>query len=173
MKKRTMIGGLVVAGIVLGTLISGKIPGFGSGTGIANEAPGTAPKAVETSEKPKDDSAIPKDEPVPAPVATVEKPAQKKPDEPKETPEPLDFIDIMVDTSNYSVSRGGVGNYRDLTLSQILTLAKMTTGNDDGLRVRILRKKTAKYLSYATLRSELVAAGVEADSIRMPHDLVD
>jgi hypothetical protein len=172
MKKRTMVGGLVVCSVVAGMFINGKLPGFGSGTGIPREAQGTA---VESPEKPAAAATEPKaveasPEAKPAPVETAEKPVV---DEPKEAPKPPDFIDILVEDSNYSVSRGGVGNYRDLKLSQILTLAKMTTGNDEGLRVRILRKPSARYFAYATLRTELEAAGLDSESIRMPHDLVD
>ena len=171
-KKRTIVGGAIVGGLAIGMLLGGKIPGFGNGAGLTREAEGTA--AAERAEPSEPNAAAKPEVSTPAVAQADEKPAEPaaKPEK-KEPPKPPEVIDVMVEESNYSVSRGGVGNYRDLKLSQIITLAKMTTGNDDGLRVRIYRKPSAKYLAYATLQHELEAAGLDAESIRMPYDLAE
>lgn len=156
-KKRTVVGGLLVVGAVLGTFMSGLLPGFGAGSGVGAQSPSgnsaqTAPSGVQPE-------SAPVEEPV---VAKVETSAR------------VPVLEIQIDNHDYFVadndSKTGV---RKVDLDEAVRLAQETTGNDDGIRVRIVRSRSARLTAWTTLHDSLVKADLSLDSIRMPKDLVE
>ena len=156
-RKRTVVGGLLVVGAVLGTFMSGLLPGFGSGSGVGAQSPDgdtaqTAPDSVQPE-------PAPADEPV---VAKIETSAHAP------------VLEIRIDNYDYFVadnsSKTGV---RKVDLDEAVKLAQVTTGNDDGIRVRIVRSRSARLTAWTTLHDSLVKADLSLDSIRMPKDLVE
>ena len=165
LKTRTIAGGLVVAGLVAGTFLSGLMPGFGVGGGNGTQvssSTGDSASPVETTPAERTDAA-------------VETPVSQKPVEPDSiaSSEPPAVLEIRIDGHEYLVPSGADAAFRKAELAEILELAKTTTGNDDGIRVRIVRHKSARVVAWSTLYEELERSGFKRDSIRMPKELID
>lgn len=62
--------------------------------------------------------------------------------------------------------------YRDSSLEQIRSLASTTTGDTNGIRVRILRRETARQSAENALHQTLEQAGITVDAILMPSETV-
>jgi hypothetical protein len=62
--------------------------------------------------------------------------------------------------------------YRDSSLEQIRSLASSTTGDTNGIRVRILRRETARQSAETALQQTLEQAGITVDAILMPSETV-
>ena len=156
-KTRTIAGGLLVIGAVIGAFMSGLLPGFGSGSGIGVQSVGGDASATAPNDVPQ--KPAPVDEPVIAKVKMAASPA---------------VLEIRIDNHDYLVpddhSATGV---RKVDLDEAVKLAQVTTGNDDGIRVRIVRSHSARLTAWATLHDALAKAGMSQDSIRMPKDLVE
>ena len=156
-KKRTIVGGLLVVGAVLGTFMSGLLPGFGSGSGVgAQSSGGNSAQIAPVGVQPE---TAPIEEPI---VAKIETSAR------------VPVLEIQIDNHDYFVtdndSKTGV---RKVDLDEAVKLAQETTGNDDGIRVRIVRSRSARLTAWTTLHDSLVKADLSLDSIRMPKDLVE
>ncbi len=167
-RKRTVIGGTLAVGLVAGIWLSGKLPHTGSGFGLGSGGDGVLgqPDANNVAVQSDDDAA--KSNSIRDAGDQVEK--SKRPDA-----EPLDdVLTILVDGRHYSVwrkTRNGNG-YFLAELDELIPLALNTNRNDEGLRVRILRSESARVTAWQKLQSELVQAGVPADSIVLTKDLV-
>lgn len=157
-KTRTIAGGLVIAGAVLGTFMSGLFPGFGSGNGIGAQVGETD----ASSASPETSSNEPPKETVP-----VEQPASR----PVESAPPV-ILEVRIDNHDYLVPDGN-GGFRQTELDEIVRLARTTTGNDDGIRVRIVRTRSARFAAWSALYDSLEEAGLSRDSIRMPKELIE
>ena len=158
-KKRTIAGGLLLAGAVLGAFMSGLLPGFGSGNGIRVQGAGddsTRASQSATDETPRE----PAQAEVPA-VVDVKSP-------------PPVVLEIRIDNRDYIVPDDSTATgVRTVDLDEAVELAQLTTGNDDGIRVRILRTRSARLTAWTTLHDSLVKSGLSVDSIRMPKVLVE
>jgi len=156
-KKRTVVGGLLVVGAVLGTFMSGLLPGFGSGSGVGAQSPGNDSTSIVPNGANSEPAAV--DEPV---VARIE------------TSAPSAVLEIRIDNHDYFVAdNSSVTGVRNVDLDEAVKLAQATTGNDDGIRVRIVRSRSARLTAWTTLHDSLVRADLSLDSIRMPKDLVE
>lgn len=153
LKKRTIAGGLVVAGAVLGTMISGLLPGFGAGSGI--EVTTATPTDTDSSHAPK-----------------PEDPQQTDSTDVEAAPVPK-VLEVRVDDRDYLIPDSSEAGFRRADLSEVITLAKATTGNDEGIRVRIIRSRSARVVAWSTLYDSLEESGLARDSIRMPKELID
>ncbi|MFT4559172.1 MAG: hypothetical protein ACI8P0_000947 [Planctomycetaceae bacterium] len=156
-KKRTVVGGLLVVGAVLGTFMSGLLPGFGSGSGVGAQGPvNDSPNAVSRDALTE---PAPVENPVVAKVETAPRPA---------------VLEIRVDNHDYFVAdNSSETGVRQVDLDEAVELAQAATGNDDGIRVRIVRSRSARLTAWTTLHDSLIKAELSMDSIRMPKDLVE
>lgn len=186
-KKRKIAVGLVAAGAVLGMFLSGRFPGFPGSASSVQSLEKTGQKTAKsggagTSETAtsgnaaltKQGNSTTANQTTTATTAAQSGSASattKKTAKPAGPP-PEKLV-VRVDDYNYQLADASGSAFRDATLRDILSLAKRTTGDDDGLRVRILRRKSARYTAWARLYAELESAGLPSDSISMPKDLVD
>lgn len=156
-KKRTIAGGLLIIGAVFGAFMSGLLPGFGSGSGIGVQSAGsdsTSVLPIDVRQEP-----APVDDPV---VAKVETSAQST------------VLEIRIDNHDYFVrDDSSATGVRGVNLDEAVKLAQATTGNDDGIRVRILRSQSARLSAWTTLFDSLMRAELSQDSIQMPKELVE
>ena len=152
-KKTTVAGGIVAIGIVIGALLSGLIPGFGSGSGIGD---GTQ-VGVNTTNKSTD--IIEPDENTEITTATAD----------TLMPKENQALVVVIKDKDYFVRRltDGKDEVVPSDLEKIVEISKNTKGNEDGIRVIILRDETARYLTWTTLKDELTKAGLSADSIEL------
>jgi len=149
-RKRTIVGGLVAAGIVIGALMSGLLPGFGSGSGIGD---GTQVAISATSSS----SVVPPDDNTDIISA------------PDRMPKEARVLVVVIKEESYFVRTVVDGNEKiePADLDRIVELAKATSGNKDGIRVNILRDESARFLTWKTLQEELAKAGLPSDSVEL------
>lgn len=161
MKKRApVLGGIAILAIVLTTFFNGVIPGFGTGSG---QGDGTM-QAVQSE---ADDGAV---QPVNSDTPTSEE--TTKPVPPKPVAAPAEVVQIVVEGDEFRLKHSD-GAYRVAPISRIVKDALSATGNEDGIKVRILRKKNAKVLAWSTLENELEKCGIKPSEILKPKRLVD
>lgn len=158
LKKRTIAGGLIIIGAVLGTFMSGLLPGFGSGSGTGTLVSGSSPALFQEPAS---------NEPATSRVASAQPAAIADP------VTPVVVLEVRIENHNYLVPDHSAAGYRQVNLDELVKLAQSTTGNDDGIRVRIVRTKSARLVSWSTLYDALEKSGLPRDSIRMPKELVN
>ncbi len=156
-KKRTIAGGLLVLGAVFGAFMSGLLPGFGSGSGIGVQSAGSNPNVAAPTETAREPAPV--EEPVNTNVETMAPPT---------------VLEIRIDNHDYFVrDESSATGVRQVNLDEAVKLAQATTGNDDGIRVRILRSQSARLSAWTSLHDSLINADLTQDSIRMPKELVE
>ena len=161
MRKRAFAGITVVVGVVIVTLLNGGFPGFGTRNGNADEDDSAAEVVASTeTEAPPETPAPPQPEEAPK----TEDSTPKKPD--------IKVLDILVDGHDYQISLRGKG-YTTFPLERIVATAKATSGNEDGIRVRILRRDSARVVAWSRLHEALEDAGISKDAILMPRELFE
>ena len=149
------------AGLSLGTLLIVAavlmlLRNFG--TGISS--PGT-PATTDSTESQQTDS------PTPVPRA-LENPNSKA--NPNNSAATSPLITILIDDRSYrlQISNDTEPVYREISLENIKPLAAKTTGDSNGIRVRILRRETSRQSAETELLNTLNAAGITPDAILMP-----
>ncbi len=148
-RKRTIAGSILVVGVLIGSFLSGLIPGFGIGGREGDGRGDETLASLDTST-----------EILPTAAATgVSK----------------DVLDVRVEDRRYSLRRvvDGKDVYEPATLDQIIELARETKGNDQGIRVRINRRPSARVVAWMTLQQELIKAGLSEHSVQLQEGLVD
>lgn len=145
-RKRNVLGGVLIAGIVAGVYLADFLKGFGLGSGntwkpnSTNSTTKSTP-ADTNSESTIDDIAADGDAPA--------------------------VIKVLIDGWTYLL-RTPSGEER-VELSRIVQLVKAATGDDDGIRIRIYRKPTSRVQAETDLESALAAAGIpENERVFMP-----
>lgn len=194
MQKRKLAGGLVAAGVLIGAYFSGMFSKFGTGTGTGNgtgtgatpvvastratndgsgaalKTPPTDPKKSTTDAKPT--AAAPSTSATQtsaqAPVAASAQPERRA------MPEKFPVLDVYVKERSYEIKDPVSGAMLRVLLPDVLLLAKRTTGDENGLRVRINRYRSAKVVGWSQLCSGLEAAGFEREKdFVMPHEMIE
>ena len=163
MKKRAFVGSVVVVAVVLTTFFTGIIPGFGRGSSDGEGTAATAVQAETTGEEPAKPAAVDSEtdpaRPIPpAPAAAVGPPPE--------------VVQVVVEHDRIGLQIAD-GRYKVAPVSEVVEIALKATGNEDGIKVRILRKASAKVVTWSMLRSELENAGIASSSILIPKKLVD
>ncbi len=198
MQKRKLAGGLVAAGVLVGAYFSGLFGKLGGGTGTGN-GEGTGPKTVVASTRQADPNA-PVGTPTKAAPTTVDpkKPVtadpkqaaaapsktstaksadvNAKPGQPERRtlPEKFPVLEVYVKEHRYEVKDPVNGEMLRVLLPDVVMLAKRTTGDESGIRVRINRYRSAKFMGWTNLCSALEAAGLEREKdFVMPHQLLE
>jgi hypothetical protein len=161
MRKRAFAGITVVLGVVIATVLNGGFPGFGTRNGSADEN-GSAEQVVASTETEAPGPSPATPQPEEEPKTEEEQP--KKPD--------IKVLDILVDGHEYQISLRGKG-YTTFPLERIVATAQATSGNEDGIRVRILRRDSARVVAWSRLYEALEDAGISKDAILMPHELFE
>ncbi len=174
-RKRTILGGTLAMGLIAGIYLSGKLPHMGSGFGLGTGGDSVIgqPDASQVAVKDGDVAQVSaSSEDDPGEHDSIAK--SIKPLRTEEAP-PDDLLTILVEDRHYSVWRKTrkASGYVPAELDDLVRLALKTPPNDDGLRVRILRSKSARVTAWKSLQTELVKAGVPAESIVLPKELVE
>jgi|GEM_PF-2179970 len=192
MQKRKLAGGLVAAGVLIGAYFSGMFSKFGAGTGTgngtgatpvvastraSNEGSGAALKAPLADPSKATTGAKPV---TAAPTAGASQTAAQAPvgaaaqPERRALPEKFPVLDVYVKERSYEVKDPVSGAMLRVLLPDVLLLAKRTTGDENGLRVRINRYRSAKVVGWSQLCSGLEAAGFEREKdFVMPHEMIE
>lgn len=160
MKTGRMIGVLVLAGIAIGAVLSAVLPdfgfGLGSGGGIGNP-PGLKPEANSPI------SESPSTGPIEGATATTEESA------------PADVVYVLIDGRNYLLRRGpeDKASFQPASLDEVVQAAQAAIGDDNGIRVRIAQKSSARETTERALRARLDEAGIPGDAIRWKDEPIE
>jgi hypothetical protein len=152
------------AGLSLGTLLIAAavimlLRNFGTGINSPSIPDPTA----------RTDNQLPDDQPpdYQPPVArSLDAPQTQKTPTPTASP----LITILIDERSYrlQISADPKPVYREISLENIKPLAANTTGDSNGIRVRILRRETSRQSAETQLLETLDSAGITPDAILMP-----
>lgn len=138
-------GGLVAVGVVAGAFLGKMLPGFGNGGGA-----GPAPKDRVTD----------------SPETETKPPPKSKPEQ--ISPDALsDVLYVSIQGRGYRIlgKDGKTEESRAATLEQVVELARATTGDENGIRVRVTRDASARAKTEDDLLQELTGAGLAKESI--------
>jgi hypothetical protein len=83
-------------------------------------------------------------------------------------------LTVLIDERDYLVELPSDSEslFRPTSLPRIIELAELTKGDSNGIRVRILRRETARALSEQELLNELLRIGIRKDHVIMPGGFV-
>lgn len=162
--SRVGVGGAaILIGLVLFLLFKGMGPGgtgsSGSGIGPETEKTLITSKGTETpSEK-----AVAAPDDVKGGLTDDEKKSLSG-----------DVFSVMIDEKRFLLELPGDPDtvYREASLPRVIELAKLAKGDSNGIRVRILRRESARASAEFDLIDGLHKAGIGKDSTIMPADFV-
>jgi len=85
-----------------------------------------------------------------------------------------DVLTVLIDEHDYLMQIPGTTDvvYRRCELSRLIELAKLAKGDTNGIRVRILRRESARASSESQIKIDLAHAGISTDAIVMPQEFV-
>jgi hypothetical protein len=85
-----------------------------------------------------------------------------------------DVLTVLIDEHDYLVELPSDSEpvYRPLALDRIVAVAELATGDANGIRVRVLRRDSARASAEEKLRLELKRAGIESNAIHMSDSTV-
>ncbi len=83
-------------------------------------------------------------------------------------------LTVLIDEHDYLMQIPGTTDvvYRRCELPRLIELAKLTKGDTNGIRVRILRRESARASSESQIKIDLAHAGITADAVVMPQEFV-
>ncbi len=153
-RKRTLVGGLVLIGI--SGYLASLFFDFGGGAGLM---PGANVSGNQTISIVDDSDNQREKEPQDSKLAT--------------DPHPK-VLTICIDDRSYAIRQetGGKPTYRPIVLADLIETVKKTPGNDEGIRVRIVRRKTARVTAWQNLQDELIKVGLPKESVDWQKELV-
>ncbi|WP_437188192.1 hypothetical protein SH668x_001623 [Planctomicrobium sp. SH668] len=162
--KRVVTGGAVVGLLALGVWLANfwKGPGLGgSGTGYGvSSAPETNINETQVN------TAVES----PAPAPSVEVAAPKNAFESY----PSDIMTIVIEGGSYRLTDGVLNSSgTPISLEEISQRAQNLTGTAEGLRVRILKEKSAQEGARSDLMQELTKNGVKREEIQERADFIN
>lgn len=155
-KGLVVAGGILVAiGIYLGTLFQGWELGVGeSGTGDKSPQAVSSPSRGPSLSDLADESASEGTSP---PDASAERTAEPVSGSTKR-------LDVIIDGREYLLVSSEGQSPQSISLEKLVGLIPAATGDDDGVRIRIIRRKSSRVTTELALQEKLTEAGVPADA---------
>jgi len=132
--------GLVLLGLVAGTFLGKWLPKFDGGEGVIPIQGSTPDSNEKKTPSPTSDSTT--------------APADARGD-----------LHITIKDRGYWVAADAEGALQEITLEQAVKLATATTGDTNGIRVRVTRAPTARARAEENLEQALLDANIARDSI--------
>lgn len=156
-------GGILILGIILGQFF-GLTPGINTDSGS-----GEGEEQTETAEDPQ--AILASSESDIVPILIQPEPNQHK----SQSESPLKVLDILIEDRSYLIKSADQPQkqYRPAEIAEIIRLAKQTTGDEDGIHIRVYRKGSARVTPESQLKDELKKAGLSTQKIDWKTHLVD
>ena len=172
---RAASGGAVLVGVALVLLFF-----RGKGIGIGVDSEGQTDPSAETSEGEQraSQTTTPEFASISNPLNSPEtaQPAAEGKQQPELTIDEQvavgqKTLGILIDERSYLLKIPGTPQdiFRPSTLDRVVQLAKMVSGDVNGIRVVILRRETARVTAEQNLKAALVEAGISANAVYMPN----
>ncbi len=163
--KRLMYagGGVLILGIILGQYF-GLTPGINTDSG-----PGESEKTTESADEGQ--TILAPSEADLVPVLIEPEPKKDK----SQLEVPLQVLDVLIEDRSYLIKSAAQPQkqYRPAEIAEIIRLAKQTTGDEDGIHIRVYRKGSARVTPESQLKDELKKAGLSTQMIDWKTHLVD
>jgi len=83
----------------------------------------------------------------------------------------VEKLDILIDGHKFLIKSGKANVYREIKLVELIEKAKTTTGDEDGVRVEIVRRENARASAEESLQSGLRGAGLQPLEIDVQGEL--
>ncbi len=163
-------GGAILIGLALFLLFRGFGPGgtgaTGSGTGTDSSTNGSA-MITKTAPGSKDFSTTTTSLAAPDSISGGMTENEKK-------ALSGDILTVLIDEHDYLIEIPGSPDpiFRPTPLERIVELARITDGDTNGTRVRILRRQSSRASAEEKLKLELERQGIHDDAIVMPSEFV-
>lgn len=166
-RRAATAGGIfAVIGILIGLMLN--LPGGGVGT-KQNSNPDSE---IENTKVSLETDLIAQNN---SPT-TVDTP-DDKPTEPKaDSTTPTNVVHVLIDGRTYSYTtdaKAELAVYKPVELAELVALTEKATGNENGVRIRISRKKAARVSAQETLLEQLTKAGIKKDAVVVVEEWVD
>ena len=163
-KKATIGGGIIVAAMFIGAMLSDwlKLGDFGLG--------GRGGQAVLPLRPGQDEDSPPHDEHRQVSTdAPDERTARSDP-----PLQPGDVLNVVIDGRDYAVRQviDGEERLHPMSLPEIVELAQAAPGNNEGIRVRVLRRESSRPTAEQALEQALLDAGIEPGEILHTEELL-
>ena len=152
LSTRNILGAVLVAGIAAGVYLGDFWKGFGWGGGPQ----GVAGNSSTTSKQKSSDSKTSSKE-----TTQTEKTSTVS----------GKVVKVVIDNRSYFL-RSTAGD-QATELNDLVEMAKTAAGDEDGIRIRIYRKKSSRPSAEEALREALVAAGIPEEQTAWPANPVD
>jgi len=159
MRKRTIVTVLLGVGVGLGWLMSLILPDLGAwGIGLGRPALSTNQSESSSTEPPPPESES-------GTASNTESHANSR-------LEPVVYV--LIDGRDFLLrtSGGERPQYRPTTVEEIVEMTQTAVGDEDGLRLRISRKATARATAEQQLRDALQQGAVNPEAVRWDEDPV-
>jgi hypothetical protein len=173
--RRTASTAAVVAILAVGFWLGNMFKGFGLGPGggggsdSSSQSPGPGTGGTRDPNQ-RREAIESKKELVSTPETLPEVQPAQSPE--AVSPGAPSLVTVAIDGSGYALSTDGV-RFQPATLGQVIEVARDTTGNDQGVRVRVVRRKNAVNGARLDLFHELEAAGLRREAIQEMTGFVD
>lgn len=158
LSKRNILGAVLAAGIAVGLYLGDIWKGFGGGTSLGI---GISDSSSQNSSEGSEEGQKGGSGPVKVVMnedAPPESPAAALPASPV-----THVLKIVIADRSYFV-RSPEGD-QPTELKDVINQAKVATGDEDGIRVRVYRKLTSRPAAEIALNDALIAAGLNEDQI--------
>lgn len=167
MKTRNIVAILVLTGIGIGALLNAVLPDFTVNWGLGG-GPETTKPTTSTPEATTETTTVTTTE-------TTTEPPNQAPIEAGEQSEPVKTVFVLIDGRNYLLRRGPQGQaaFKPAELDEVVLAAEQATGDDNGIRVRVEQKSSARDTAERALREKLDAANVSGDAVLWKDRPVD
>ncbi|WP_339731159.1 hypothetical protein [uncultured Gimesia sp.] len=160
-------GGVLILGIILGQFF-GLTPGINTDSG-PGESETTTESTTESAAESQAILASSESDIVPILIAPEPKRAKSQ------LEVPLQVLDILIENRSYLIKSAvqSQDGYRPAEIDEIIRFAKQASGDEDGIRIRVYRKGSARVIPESQLKDALKRAGVPQQSIDWKTHLVD
>lgn len=160
MKRTVKTGaGVLAVGVILGAILMKFLPNlnFGLGGGAGSGTQVVGPSGEGTAPEVNSPAAVD------SPTADIPEPG----DPPRPRSASGDVVHIMVDERDflYEAAGGAVPTYQPIALEKLVEMARIAKGNEDGVRVSISRRGSARAKAEIELRDRLLEAGLSEEAI--------
>ena len=161
MKKRTATvgGGLIALGILVGMFLN-LFRGPGGGGDGSNMLVQSSGEESLSIEEPESETAADESTDVPVHNASQQNNIDSQPAAVAAAPQ---VVDVVVDDRQYHIRKTGEDGREQLVpiaLQELVETVRRASGNEDGIRVRIVRRDSSRAAAEKLLHESLLDAGV-------------
>ncbi len=166
-RRAATAGGIIaVIGILIGMMLNLPVGDVGTQDDSNPESDvENAKVSLETDLIAQNDSA-----------STPDQPEDKTNEPTTDVAAAANVVYVLIDGRTYSYAtdaKADITSYKPIELAELVALAKKTTGNENGVRIRISRKKAARVSAQESLLEQLEKADIKNDAVVVVEEWVD